>query len=172
MRGNSNQGEAGEQSTGAVDWSIAESLEVENEGEDKQIDSRGGLVTTKEEAEEEEEEWDDFTNDLAYLKSKMAESQSLRPAQRSPSGPAPPSAFARSDTAKAQAKKQGEGRWRALLAERFVSGKDENFDYSPVDRDEELDGDWVGRRKEEEWFEEEESEIEGPAKGETGVQDF
>ena len=153
-----------------MDWSIAESPENENEGVAAPKASTG---KEKENPDGEEEEWDDFTNDLAYLKSKMAESRSSRLAQRlSSESSTLPSAADRSDAAKVRAKDQGSERWRALLAERFVSGKDENFHYAPVDADEELDGDWVGRQKEEEWFEEEESEIEGMAEGETGVQDF
>ena len=153
-----------------MDWSIAESPENDNEGD---AAPKAFREKEKVDADGEEEEWDDFSNDLAYLKSKMAESQSLRPVQRlSSESPTLLSASARSDAAKVRAKDQGLERWHALLAELFVSGKDENFDYAPVDADEELDGGWVGRRKEEEWFEEEESEIEGMAEGETGVQDF
>ena len=146
---------------GGIDWSIAESPEKENDIETQINEGKG----------QEEGNSDDFTNDLAYLKEKMTESQSLQTVHRA-SKSASPSTFARSRAAKDLAKKLGKERWHELLAERFVSGRDENFDYKLVDEDEALDGDWAGRKAEEDWFEEEESTIEGIAQGETGVQDF
>ncbi|MCJ1443316.1 MAG: hypothetical protein MMC23_003814 [Stictis urceolatum] len=83
--------------------------------------------------------------------------------------------------ARDEAKTHGEERWHELIAERFVAGEDEDFDYSKVDEDEELDADegltgaWTEREKQAKWFEEEESDTSkspGKLEGETGVQDY
>lgn len=63
--------------------------------------------------------------------------------------------------------------WRSFLEDRFVGGGDDDFDYAPVDGDEELDA-WERHGEEQRWFEDEEpgwaSGREGG--GETGVQDY
>lgn len=70
--------------------------------------------------------------------------------------------------------------WRSFLEERFVHGRDEDFDYSLVDEDAELDV-LERREAEEEWFEDEEPEwvdddgdvkVDEERKGETGIQDY
>ena len=155
--GESSQGEGA-----GVDWSIAESPE---RGEE--MDGESGDI------EDGKEVWEDHTNDLAFLKEKMLGSRFFQPRHgRGGTRQLPPSAAARSDAVKTRAKKEGEQRWHALLAERFISGQDENFDYGLVDGDESLNGDWTGSRAQEKWFEEEESAIDGTAEGETGIQDF
>ena len=156
-----------------IDWTIAESPDRED-GVDEET-AKEGEKAAPEDTEEEENSWDDHTNDLMYLKSQMARSNALGSLPDSDGRSLRhelPSAAARSDAAKAGAKQEGEERWRVLLAVRFVSGLDENFDYGLVDEDEGLDGDWEGRRAQEEWFDEEESKIEGAAECQTGVQDF
>lgn len=69
--------------------------------------------------------------------------------------------------------------WHAFLKERFIQGNDTEFDYTPVDTDEDLDS--VARREAEDaWFDEEEpswvdeQDASAPkgTKGETGIQDF
>jgi len=70
--------------------------------------------------------------------------------------------------------------WHAFLEERFVHGLDEDFDYKPVDADEDLDT-MIRRDAQDAWFDDEEpswiDEDESSAQlttrqGETGVQDF
>ncbi|KAG5749607.1 hypothetical protein H9Q72_004295 [Fusarium xylarioides] len=70
--------------------------------------------------------------------------------------------------------------WHAFLEERFVHGLDEDFDYKPVDADEDLDT-MIRRDAQDAWFDDEEpswvDENESSAQlptrqGETGVQDF
>ena len=68
-------------------------------------------------------------------------------------------------------KEKALAQWHELLAERFIAGKDEEFDYTAVDYDESLDGDWRAREKEEQWFEDEEEHLDSQL-GETGIQDF
>ncbi|KAF4976616.1 hypothetical protein FZEAL_6747 [Fusarium zealandicum] len=77
-------------------------------------------------------------------------------------------------------KAQGLQLWHAFLEERFVQGMDEDFDYQPVDADEDLDV-MLKREAQDAWFEDEEpSWVEGDEpgtasgriKGETGIQDF
>ena len=71
----------------------------------------------------------------------------------------------------ADKKSKGLAEWHELLAERFIAGMDGEFDYTTVDSDESLDGDWKVREKEERWYEDEEDHLESRL-GETGVQDF
>ncbi|KAF5023654.1 hypothetical protein F66182_4274 [Fusarium sp. NRRL 66182] len=71
--------------------------------------------------------------------------------------------------------------WHAFLEERFVHGLDEDFDYRPVDADEDLDT-MLRRDAQDAWFDDEEpswvDDDEEDAvqratrQGETGVQDF
>ena len=68
-------------------------------------------------------------------------------------------------------KSKGLAEWHELLVERFIAGEDEEFDYTVVDCDESLDGDWKVREEEEQWFEDEEEHLES-RQGETGIQDF
>lgn len=74
-------------------------------------------------------------------------------------------------------KQQGLDLWRSFLEDRFVHGRDDEFDYGKVDGDEDLDV-WDRGNAEQEWFEDEEpSWVEeghnGAGRiGETGVQDY
>ncbi|KAJ4259574.1 hypothetical protein NW762_007503 [Fusarium torreyae] len=67
--------------------------------------------------------------------------------------------------------------WHAFLEERFVHGLDEDFDYKPVDVDEDLDV-MLRRDAQDAWFDDEEpswiDDDQQPVarQGETGVQDF
>ncbi|GKU05104.1 coiled-coil protein [Fusarium langsethiae] len=70
--------------------------------------------------------------------------------------------------------------WHAFLEERFVHGLDEDFDYRPLDADEDLDT-MLRRDAQDAWFDDEEPswiDEEEPSiqaarrQGETGVQDF
>ncbi|KAF5001247.1 hypothetical protein FGRMN_1147 [Fusarium graminum] len=69
--------------------------------------------------------------------------------------------------------------WHAFLEERFVHGLDEDFDYKPIDTDEDLDT-MLRRDAQDAWFDDEEPswiDEESSARlatrqGETGVQDF
>lgn len=84
------------------------------------------------------------------------------------------------------AKALAESQWRALIAERFVHGLDDEFEYALVDADETLDADegvvgtWTDRRREEEWFDDEEPDADNHSlgraerelQGQTGIQDF
>lgn len=79
----------------------------------------------------------------------------------------------------ARDKEEGVQFWRAFLEDRFVHGRDTEFDYELVDEDESLDV--LGSKDaEDKWFDEEEpswvDDSEAPAKdareGETGIQDF
>jgi len=83
----------------------------------------------------------------------------------------------------ASAKDQEEGRklWHDFLTERFIKGGDCDFDYGPVDADEELD--IIEKQDAEDaWFEAEDpswadhdddsSPCERTLQGETGIQDF
>ncbi|GJN81845.1 coiled-coil domain-containing protein [Purpureocillium lilacinum] len=77
----------------------------------------------------------------------------------------------------AEAEDRADGRelWRLFLQERFIRGRDEEFDYDAVDGDWDLDV-TARREAQDEWFEDEEptwAEGEERARtGETGVQDF
>lgn len=77
-------------------------------------------------------------------------------------------------------KEQGLELWRAFLQERFIHGQDDDFDYSRVDKDDDLDT-MIRKDAEDAWFDDEEPswlEEEDRAKtsesrqGETGVQDY
>ncbi|KAF5657532.1 hypothetical protein FHETE_10392 [Fusarium heterosporum] len=69
--------------------------------------------------------------------------------------------------------------WHAFLEERFVHGLDEDFDYKPIDTDEDLDT-MLRRDAQDAWFDDEEpcwideepSARLATRQGETGVQDF
>jgi hypothetical protein len=79
-----------------------------------------------------------------------------------------------------QTKAEGLDAWRLMMAQRFVRGQDEDFDYATVDQAGELDEEArrdMEREEEERWIE---SDAEawirdrdgGELEGETGVQDF
>ncbi|PHH64206.1 hypothetical protein CDD81_4820 [Ophiocordyceps australis] len=63
--------------------------------------------------------------------------------------------------------------WRSFVTERFIRGADDDFDYSRVDGDDELD---VFEQSEAQdcWFDDEEPSWahQGPVSGQTGIQDF
>ncbi|KAF5011788.1 hypothetical protein FDECE_2122 [Fusarium decemcellulare] len=71
--------------------------------------------------------------------------------------------------------------WHAFLEERFVHGLDEDFDYRPIDADEDLDT-MIRQDAQDAWFDDEEpSWVDdgdeprappGRREGETGIQDF
>ncbi|KUJ09244.1 uncharacterized protein LY89DRAFT_281505 [Mollisia scopiformis] len=74
-------------------------------------------------------------------------------------------------------KEEGLERWKFVMTLKFLSGEDQDFDYTTVDENDEWDA--VERRESEErWFDDEEpewvaDESEGPLHGgETGIQDF
>ncbi|KAK4966988.1 hypothetical protein LTR66_012007 [Elasticomyces elasticus] len=71
-------------------------------------------------------------------------------------------------------KEEGEQKWREWLEMKFVRGEDAQFDYSEVDWNPAYNDLELERRREEEWFgqEEEAWDAEGEKTGETGVQDF
>lgn len=58
---------------------------------------------------------------------------------------------------KPKTKEEGRQRWEEFLRERFVHGGDEEFDYSKVDGNEDLDL-MEHRDREEEWFDDDEPE--------------
>lgn len=58
---------------------------------------------------------------------------------------------------KPKTKEEGRLRWEEFLRERFVHGGDEDFDYSKVDGNDDLDS-MEDRDREEEWFDDEEPE--------------
>ncbi|WYZ45497.1 hypothetical protein EsH8_VIII_000813 [Colletotrichum jinshuiense] len=87
-----------------------------------------------------------------------------------------------SDLCKTETKEGGLERWYEFLAERFVRGCDEDFDYSLVDHNEDYDT-MEKRDAEEAWFDEEDPDWASDAdehaahpekvkQGETGIQDF
>ncbi|KAI1080521.1 coiled-coil domain-containing protein-domain-containing protein [Whalleya microplaca] len=82
-----------------------------------------------------------------------------------------------------ESKDEGRERWEGFLRRRFVLGRDEDFEYAPVDENDDLDV--IERREQEDaWFDDEEPAwdgskatdsgrpAEGTLEGETGVQDF
>ncbi|KAK2597363.1 hypothetical protein QQS21_006060 [Conoideocrella luteorostrata] len=72
----------------------------------------------------------------------------------------------------ATSKEQGRELWKGYLTERFVQGGDEDFEYSAVDGDEELDGE-ERQAEVDKWFDDEEEGWDnGEKTGETGIQDF
>ena len=86
----------------------------------------------------------------------------------------------------AQSQAEGRQRWEAFLRDRFVRGRDDDFDYGPVDENDAYD-DLERRDEEDAWFSDEEPgwASDGPAvraaeaevrkktpEGETGIQDF
>ncbi|KAJ6784629.1 hypothetical protein PWT90_04485 [Aphanocladium album] len=73
-----------------------------------------------------------------------------------------------------ESKAHGLELWNLYLADRFVRGRDEEFDYAAVDGNDEYD-DVARREAQEEWFDEEEpgrADDAAPLEGETGFQDF
>ncbi|OLN86065.1 hypothetical protein CCHL11_05192 [Colletotrichum chlorophyti] len=86
------------------------------------------------------------------------------------------------ELSKPQSREEGVERWCEFLTERFVHGHDDDFDYAPVDQNEDLDV-MERRDAEEAWFDAEDPswasdadedvvEREKPKRGETGIQDF
>lgn len=77
-------------------------------------------------------------------------------------------------------KEEGVERWRELMTEKFVAGKDCDFDYEKVDLDEKLDDTKFTKGLEEDsWFDQEEpsqgskeADSNKLLEGQTGVQDF
>ena len=87
-----------------------------------------------------------------------------------------------------ESREQGRGRWNDFLRRRFVLGRDEDFDYRPVDENDDYDA--LERREEEDrWFNDEDPAWAGEEgggdggggrlgahdrklEGETGIQDF
>lgn len=90
---------------------------------------------------------------------------------------------AEDEAGRPQTRQEGRRRWDDFLRQRFILGKDDDFDYVPVDHNDDLDV-WERRDDEDAWFNAEEpSWAEGPSdaaegcedrrrQGETGVQDF
>ncbi|KAL0937868.1 coiled-coil domain-containing protein-like protein [Colletotrichum truncatum] len=83
-----------------------------------------------------------------------------------------------SDLSTAKTKEEGLERWIEFLTERFVHGKDSDFDYNQVDSNDEYDA-MERRDAEEAWFDAEDpswaSDVASSGKqkqGETGIQDF
>ena len=70
---------------------------------------------------------------------------------------------------------EGQARWRDAMEQRFLRGEDVEFPYQTVDNNEEYN-DWgeETRRKQDEYFDEQEEEYvgEGRQEGQTGVQDY
>ncbi|XWW94294.1 hypothetical protein V2A60_002237 [Cordyceps javanica] len=74
----------------------------------------------------------------------------------------------------AESQAHGVQLWQAFLTHRFVKGRDEEFDYAPVDGNEAYD-DLARIEAEEQWFDDEEptrADDVAALEGETGVQDF
>ena len=78
----------------------------------------------------------------------------------------------------ATGKEEGLQLWRQFIADRFIRGRDDEFDYSKVDEREDLD-DLARRDAEDEWFDQEEPSWtkdhepdDRQLLGETGIQDF
>ncbi|KAF2720223.1 hypothetical protein K431DRAFT_286060 [Polychaeton citri CBS 116435] len=72
-------------------------------------------------------------------------------------------------------KEEGFEKWKDIMSRRFVSGDDNDFDYSSVDTNEAYDDNAEEeRRKQETYFDKEEAGFvgEGDPAGETGIQDF
>ncbi|KAK6437286.1 hypothetical protein LTR95_006515 [Oleoguttula sp. CCFEE 5521] len=74
-------------------------------------------------------------------------------------------------------KVDGLHRWHAFIRHRFLSGKDDDFDYSTVDNNDAYDDlDDERQKAEDAWFGDESAEFvlddKGRVEGETGVQDF
>jgi hypothetical protein len=127
---------------------------------------------------------------LANLRSSTVEDNNLQDAASSSShvdagnGPAPvempPATIDQPWHVPPTDRQQGLGAWRAFLEDRFIHGRDDEFDYARVDNDEDLD---VLKRmdSEDRWFDDEEpswvngtdeSGRSGDVKGETGIQDY
>lgn len=115
-------------------------------------------------------------NKLAELASAKEGTSSLH---SNPSASSVNSALENRWDAPANDKQEGLDLWRAFLEDRFVRGRDDDFDYGRVDGDEELDV-WEKEGVEERWYEDEEpswvegngSNGRGERKGETGIQDY
>ncbi|KAH9905291.1 coiled-coil domain-containing protein-domain-containing protein [Xylariomycetidae sp. FL2044] len=135
----------------------------------------------------------DGSNSSSSRISATAGAAAVYGVERREVGSSSPSASASAAAAaEPQTREEGRRRWQDFLRRRFVIGRDEDFEYAPVDRDDDLD---VLERREEEdkWFEdedpgwrsdladEEDGDGEGEEEkgerrrrleGETGIQDF
>ncbi|KAK0390607.1 hypothetical protein NLU13_0111 [Sarocladium strictum] len=75
-------------------------------------------------------------------------------------------------------KSDGMNLWHVFLTDRFVHGRDDDFDYTKVDMNDEYDN-LIREDAEDAWFDDEEPSMvddvdtaHSPRRGETGVQDF
>jgi coiled-coil protein DUF2052 len=119
---------------------------------------------------------------LADLAKKAEESAETPPGSATAIGARANPAAVDLDLFAPEGKDEARARWRDFLADRFVYGQDEDFDYDVVDFDEAYDV-MERRDAEDAWFEEEDPEwVSEPDEksdqrresrsGETGVQDF
>lgn len=72
-------------------------------------------------------------------------------------------------------KEDGYARWRYIMEQRFLNGRDSDFDYKVVDESEEFDDRVLEERDAQDaWFDNETPEEAGDKvlEGETGMQDF
>jgi hypothetical protein len=110
--------------------------------------------------------------------------------QTAENGPQQPGLYVELDQPKPKTAEEGRERWHEYLQERFVTGLDDEFDYSTVDGAEEYDV-MASRDQEDEWFDDEPPDWAGGdegvnvdaepgtseaqvrrGQGETGIQDF
>ena len=75
-----------------------------------------------------------------------------------------------------QSKEEAWELWKRLMSQRFVNGRDNQFDYRTVDNSDDLDrGSDENGRAHDDYFDQQEAEWAVPTseiQGETGVQDF
>ena len=79
------------------------------------------------------------------------------------------------ESERAQGREDGWEKWRDVMGLRFINGKDEDFDYSSVDENDEYDdGAEEDQKRLEQYLDGEEAAFvgEGSPVGQTGVQDF
>lgn len=97
-------------------------------------------------------------------------------------GPGPGPGKKRGDGEEEKMREEGRERWDDFLRRRFVLGRDDDFDYRPVDENDDYDA--IERREQEDgWFNDEDPAWAGEEasvgeaqgrnlEGETGIQDF
>jgi hypothetical protein len=76
---------------------------------------------------------------------------------------------------RARGKEDGREKWREVMGLRFINGDDEDFDYAPVDEDDQYDDRAEeDQRQLERYLDDEEAAFvgQGAPVGQTGVQDF